>query len=128
MNTEDLFKYGVTPKEGPYAGQQFKVRAITPTSVNAILYDGDRAIEKEFTHGSYDLWHEPKTLFEDGSIPATWGNLKKAVEAAGISDDTEFAVQEDASWFFKGLCRPATFSVETLRELYNKPKKYIVVR
>lgn len=84
MKTEDLFKYGVTPKDGPYAGQQFKVRAITPTVVNAILYDGDKAMEKEFTHGSYDIWQEPKTLFEDSKIKPTWGNLKKAMEEAGL--------------------------------------------
>lgn len=128
MNTEDLFKYGVTPKEGPCAGMRFKVTEITPTVVKVTRLDGDKVMDGEFTHGSYDIWHEPKTLFEDDSIVATWGNLKKAVEAAGISDDTKFAVQEDASWFYRGLCRPATFSVETLRELYGKPKKYIIVK
>lgn len=29
MNTEDLFKYGVTPKEGMFAGKRF---------INSILY------------------------------------------------------------------------------------------
>lgn len=128
MNLEDLFKYGVTPKVGPYAGMRFKVTAITPTAVKATLLDGDKDMDDEFIHGAYDIWHKPKTLFEDDSIVATWGNLKKAVEAAGISDDTKFAVQEGASWFYRGLCRPATFSVETLRELYGKPKKYIIVK
>lgn len=127
MNTEDLFKYGVTPKEGENAGKRFKVLKIEPTGVYVNDWeDGNRGFY--LANGSYDIWREPKTLFEDDSIPATWGNLKKAVEAAGVSDDTEFAVQEDASWFYRGLCRPATFSVETLRELYNKPKKYIIVK
>lgn len=127
MNTEDLFKYGVTPKEGEFAGEKFIVENINPCVVFCFR-EKDPTHKEEFTHGSYDIWHEPKTLFEDDSIVATWGNLKKAVEAAGISDDTKFAVQEDASWFYRGLCRPATFSVETLRELYGKPKKYIIVK
>lgn len=127
MNTEDLFKYGVTPKEGKDAGKRFLVEGVKRDGILVYSEELPQNIIK-FEKGTYDLWHEPKTLFEDDTVPATWGNLKKAVEAAGISDDTEFAVQEDASWFFKGLCRPATFSVETLRELYNKPKKYIVVR
>lgn len=127
MNTEDLFKYGVTPKEGEFAGKRFIVDGINKAVVFCHNAD-DETHKEEFTHGSYDLWHEPKTLFEDDSVPATWGNLKKAIENAGVSDDTEFVIQESESWFLRGLCRPAIFAIETLRELYNKPKKYIVVR
>lgn len=129
MNTEDLFKYGVTPNDGEFAGERFKVISVSESGVS-VRKRGDPAgsLRMTFSEGSYKIWHEPKTLFEDDSIVATWGNLKKAVEAAGISDDTEFAVQDDASWLYRGICRPATFSVETLREIYNKPKKYIVVR
>ena len=129
MNTEDLFKYGVTPKSESHKGygKRYDVININEKGLDVRMHGTDNAIV-HFDHGSYNLWQEPKTLFEDDSIPATWGNLKKAVEKAGVSDDTEFAVQEDASWLYRGICRPATFSVETLREIYNKPKKYIVVR
>lgn len=127
MNMFDVFKTGVTPKEGPFAGKKFNVDKINKDVVCCISEE-DPTHKEEFTHGSYDIWQEPKTLFEDSSVEPTWGNLKKAVEAAGVSDDTEFAVQEDGFWLSRGLCRPATFSVETLREVYGKPKKYIIVK
>lgn len=122
MNTEDLFKYGVTPKEGPYAGQQFKVTAITPTVVKATLYDGDKAMDDEFKHGSYDLWQEPKTLFEDRMIESTWGNLKKAMEAAGLGDETKFAVHD----FIIGF-REAVLRKEKLQDNHGHEKTYIIV-
>lgn len=127
MNTEDLFKYGVTPKEGMFAGKRFIVDGINKAVVFCHNAD-DETHKEEFTHGSYDIWHEPKTLFEDDSVPATWGNLKKAIEQAGISDDTEFVIQEDSIWASRGLFRSATFAIETLREIYGKPKKYIVIK
>lgn len=127
MKVEDLFKYGVTPKEGEYAGKRFKVLKIEPTGVYVNDWeDGNRGFY--LANGSYDIWQEPKTLFEDDSIEPTWGNLKKAMEKAGISDDTEFAVQEDDVWFSRGLCHTATFTIETLRDVYGKPKKYIIVK
>lgn len=126
MRTEDLFKYGVTPKEGPCKGQKFNVENVTKDGVSVIHENGkDTAF---FPHGEYDLWREPKTLFEDDRIPATWGNLKKAAEKAGISDDTEFAIQEDGFWLSRGICRPASFSIEKLREVYGKTKTYILVK
>ena len=91
MNTEDLFKYGVTPKEGEFAGEKFIVENINPCVVFCFR-EKDPTHKEEFTHGSYDIWHEPKTLFEDDSIVATWGNLKKAMEKAGLSDDTRIKV------------------------------------
>lgn len=120
MRTEDLFKFGVTPKEGPYAGMQFKVTAITPTVIKATLYDGDKAMDEEFTHGSYDLWQPPKTLFEDRSIEATIGELKKAIEAYNLPDDTPIYTE-----FFTGLgVRSGMFSLITP---FRDGKKAILV-
>lgn len=127
MNTEDLFKYGVTPKEGKDAGKRFLVEGVKRDGILVYSEELPQNIIK-FENGTYDLWHEPKTLFEDDSIPATWGNLKKAIEQAGISDDTEFVIQEDSVWASRGLFRSATFAIETLREIYGKPKKYIAIK
>jgi len=122
MRTEDLFKYGVTPKEGPFAGRQFKVTAITPTAVKVTLYDGDKAMDDEFTHGFYEIWHEPKTLFDDGTIEPTWGNLKKAVAAAGLGDETKIAVPD----FIFGF-RWAEIKTAKLRSNDGKEGIYIIV-
>ena len=94
MNTEDLFKYGVTPKEGEFAGERFKVISVSESGVSVRKW-GDPAGSPRMTffEGSYKIWHEPKTLFEDDSIVATWGNLKKAMEKAGLSDDTRIKVR-----------------------------------
>ena len=126
MNMFDVFKTGVTPKEGPFAGKKFNVDKINKNVVFCIS-DEDHNHKEEFTHGSYDLWHEPKTLFEDSTIKPTWGNLKKAVEAAGLGDDTLIAVPR-SDWFARGYAELAEFSVEILREPYEKPKKFIVVK
>lgn len=117
MKTEDLFKYGVTPKDGRYAGERFIVTAITPTVVKATLYNGDKAMDEEFTHGSYEIWHDPKTLFEDATIPPTWGNLKKAMEKAGFNDDMRFVIDGTTS-FFQHPVRSARFKV---KDLYSYP-------
>lgn len=121
MNTEDLFKYGVTPKEGPAKGRKFNVENVTKDGVSVIYENGkDKAF---FSHGEYDLWHEPKTLFEDSNIEPTWGNLKKAMEAAGLPDDTLFAVHAPL-----GAFQPATMSIDRLRPIYSSEKKaYIIV-
>ena len=123
MKIEDLFKYGVTPKEGPYAGQQFKVTEITPTVVKATLYDGDKAMDDEFTHGTYDLWREPKTLFEDSDIAPTWGNLKKTMEKAGLGDDTLFAVHD----FIAGFRRAEMSMGKLYSGREGEQKTYIIV-
>lgn len=86
MKTEDLFKFGVTPKEGPHAGEKFEVTSVDRDVVYVHGKDG----RNNFPHGSYKLWEPEKTLFEDDSIAPTWGNLKKAMEASGLSDDTLF--------------------------------------
>lgn len=126
MNMFDVFKFGVTPKDGKFAGKRFIVDGIDKGVVFCHNAD-DETHKEEFTHGSYDLWHEPKTLFEDSTIKPTWGNLKKAVEAAGLGDDTLIAVPR-TDWFTRGYAELAEFSVEMLREPYEKPKKFIVVK
>lgn len=86
MKTEDLFKFGVTPKEGLHAGEKFEVMSVDRDAVYVHGKDG----RNNFPHGSYRLWEPPKTLFDDDDIRPTWGNLKKAMEASGLSDDTLF--------------------------------------
>lgn len=85
MKTEDLFIFGVTPKDGPKAGKKFEVDSIDKDGVLVRDQKGNRGT---FPHGTYKLWEPEKTLFEDDSIKPTWGNLKKAVEAKELSDDT----------------------------------------
>lgn len=126
MRTEDLFKYGVTPKEGKNAGERFAVAAVKFDGVDVYPWGKEEELAF-FSNGSYEIWHEPKTLFEDHSVEPTWGNLKKAMEAAGLPDDTLFAVPR-SDWFIRGFAEPAEFSVEMLREPYDKPKKHVVVR
>lgn len=98
MKTEDLFKFGVTPKEGLHAGEKYEVTSVDRDAVYVYGKDG----RNNFPHGSYRLWEPPKTLFDDDSIAPTWGNLKKAVEALGLPDDTRF------------ISDPTTFDVSSL--------------
>ena len=126
MRTEDLFKYGVTPKGGELAGKRFAVIAVKADGVDVHPWDKSEELGF-FSHGSYDIWHEPKTLFEDISVEPTWGNLKNAMEAAGLPDDTLFVVPR-TDWFARGYGEPAAFSIEMLRQAYEKPKKHVVVR
>ena len=126
MNTEDLFKYGVTPKEGALAGRKYEVKSINADGVVCQI-EGKPVSKTLLKHGTYELYQEPKTLFEDETIKPTWGNLKKAMEAAGLDDDTLFVVPH-TDWFARGYGWPATFSVEMLRQPYEKPKKHVVVR
>lgn len=91
MKTEDLFKYGVTPKDGENAGKRFRVLKIEPTGVYVNDWDDDN---KGFylANGAYDLWRPPKTLFEDTSIVCTLGNLWKAISAEGLDEKTKIKV------------------------------------
>ena len=99
MKTEDLFKYGVTPIDGPKAGKKFEVYNIDK---DGVFVKDEKGTHTNFPHGSYKLWEPPKTLFEDDSIEPTWGNLKKAFEAMGLPDDTRF------------ISDPTTFDMFTL--------------
>lgn len=92
MKTEELFDLGITPKEGKYAGQRFRVLSIFSDKVSVSAWDND---EERMTlkHGEYDIWQPPKTVFEDRTIPVTWGELKKGVEQKGLSDDTPIFVR-----------------------------------
>lgn len=92
MNIEDLFKYGVTPKRGENAGKRYKVLQIYPNRVIVADWDDETAPNLSWALGSFDIWREPKTLFEDEHLLATWGNLKKAVAKAGLGDDTRIKI------------------------------------
>lgn len=88
MKTEELFERGITPKKGPNAGKKFEVSSIERDAVCARDPEGNR---HKFEHGSYELWRPPVSLFHnDGSVKPTWGNLKRAMEESGLSDDTVF--------------------------------------
>lgn len=127
MNTEDLFKYGVTPKEGERKGERFRVLSISEKGIAATDWNRETGVKYNLTHGGYDLWQEPKTLFQDPSVEPTWGNLKKAMEAAGLPDDTLFVVPGPELLFLREYGWPAVFRMEMLRQPYEKPKKHIVV-
>lgn len=109
MNTEELFKLGVTPKNGDLAGKRFAVNAIRPDGLDVYSWGTTNSTLAFFKHGEYDIWKEPKTLFEDDSIAPTWGNLKKAMEKAGLSDDTRFKVPVEF-WIDYG-CKDANVKV-----------------
>lgn len=121
MNTEELFKYGVTPVEGKEAGKRFAVNAVRQDGLDVYPWGQSDANIRYFSNGSYNIWREPKTLFDDHTIPATWGNLKKAVEAAGLGDGTRFAVPD----FICGF-RSAEMKTDILRS-GGKEKIYIIV-
>lgn len=120
MNTEDLFKYGVTPKEGVAKGKRLEVLRIEAGKIVVLDEDGK---EHSMKHGTYDIWREPKTLFEDSSIRSTWGNLRKAVENAGLGDDTLLAVPD----FIIGF-READIRKEELLDKQGHVKTYIIVK
>lgn len=126
MRTEDLFRYGVTPKEGKNAGRRYRVVSINEKGLVLREWDNE-TFGPDLKHGEYQLWEPEHTLFDSGDIAPTWGNLKKAMEAAKVSDDTEFVVMPDDFGLF-GICEPAHFSVRTLRVVYEKPKKCILVQ
>lgn len=109
MNTEDLFKYGVTPKVGKDAGKRYRVLQIYPSRIVVNDWDDESAPNQSWNHGLYDIWREPKTLFEDHSIEPTWGNLKKAMEKAGLGDDTRIKIP--ASFWIGYGCKDANATV-----------------
>lgn len=122
MKTEDLFKYGATPKSGENAGKRFSVNAIRPDGID--VYPWGKSDERLIflKHGQYEVWPEQKTLFDDSKIKPTWGNLKKAMEEAGLPDDTLFAVHDFILEF-----RPAKMSAEKLRDVRDKEATYVIV-
>lgn len=69
-------------------GKKFEVTSIEKDAVCARDADGNR---HRFENGSYELWRPPVSLLRnDGSVKPTWGNLKRAMEESGLSDDTVF--------------------------------------
>lgn len=69
MNIEDLFKYGVTPKNGELSGKRFAVSAIRPEGLDVYEW-GTQGTLAFFKNGFYDLWREPNAPFEKGSLDA----------------------------------------------------------
>ena len=103
MKLEEMFKNGVTPKEGPDAGKRYKVLQIYPERVIVRRWNDEDAVNEQFPLDALDLWRPPKTLFESDSMPATVGNLKKAIAAAGLGDDTRIKVPISSIWFEQGV-------------------------
>lgn len=97
MKTEDLFRFGVTPRKGESAGKRFKVKSIDETGVHC----DDNVF---FAFGAFDIWQPEKTVFETGE-KVTWGALKKAMTTGGLSDDTVFYV---SPFDFFGTTRTAS--------------------
>ena len=92
MNVDELFKCGVTPKKGSGVGKRFAVSAIRQDGIDVYTWGQPDSNLVFYRHGEYDVWRKPNTLFEDGSMLATWGNLKRAVEEAGLGDDTRIKI------------------------------------
>ena len=91
MNTEELFKYGVTPVEGKEAGKRFAVNAIRPDGLDVYIWGATNANLSFFKHGEYDLWRPPKTIF-DNNEPVTLGLLKDAVAQHELPKGTRFYI------------------------------------
>lgn len=107
MKTEDLFKYGVTPKEGPRAGEKFEVVSIDKDMVYVRDSKGER---NAFENGTYVLWRPPKTIFEDTSIVCTLGNLAKAISAENLDEKTRIKVAVPG-FFLGGAIQDASAKV-----------------
>lgn len=114
----ELFKYGVTLKKGERAGVRYRVQSVLSDGVVVKPWDGD-GDAVELKEGEYELWTPPKTLFKDPTMPATWGNLKRAAEQAGISDDTKILYSDNYFWPFGSLCglSNASFSLIEVKSL-----------
>lgn len=118
MKTEDLFKYGVTPKEGKDAGKRFFVKHISKDEIVVFCENNPSNLES-FKNGTFDIWQPPKSIFDSGRS-ITWGDLKKAAEQEKLSDDTEFFVVDSS--FFGRYFEPACAK---LRDTHGK--KAIVI-
>lgn len=116
MKIEEMFKNGITPKEGANAGKRFKVIAIDPEIVNVALWDNPD-VTAEFQHGTYEMWQPPKTLFKDHSIAPTLGNLKLGIEQERLSDDIVMYYEDSF-----GFLRQADFHIAR-----NSDDKKIIV-
>lgn len=93
MNLNDIFKYGVTPKGGEYAGKRFKVESIVPNGVITKEWDSGK-FGPTLAHGNYKVWEPGKTVFEVFGEPVTLGQLKRDAAAVGLPDSTRI--------FYKG--------------------------
>lgn len=91
MNLDDLFEKGVTPKDGEYAGQRFRVVSINKDGASVREWDTNK-FASDLKHGSYSVWTPPPTVLNDPHMDVTWGELKKAVEQAKLPDDTQIYV------------------------------------
>ena len=98
MNIEEIFENGVTPKTGENAGKKFDVIRIES---DGVIVRDEKGMAVKFAEGSYDLWHEPKTVFDDTTATVTWGNLKDAMAKAGLGDDTRFLIYHGG--FFRSI-------------------------
>lgn len=116
MKTEELFESGVTPLEGPHAGERLPVKSIDKEGVVVISKDGSYSHLKD---GEYKIWEPEKNLLDDTGVTPTWGNLKKTMEDAGVSDDALFVVR--ALGILPAL-EPAAFDLAV-----NKKGRQIIV-
>ena len=124
MNIDELFEKGVTPKDGEYAGQRFRVVSINKDGVSVREWDTNK-FAADLKHGEYKVWEFQKTLFDPRcTIEPTWGNLKKAAEAAGLDDATPIYVK---GGFFGGIEKPAFHVCKVIDGLGVKSDKAIVI-
>lgn len=91
MNTEELFKLGVTLKKGDLAGKRFAVNAIRPDGLDVYSWGTPNSTLAFFKHGEYDIWRPPKTIF-DNAAPVTLGQLKDAAAQNELPEGTRFYV------------------------------------
>ncbi len=124
----ELFKCGVTPKKGKGAGARYRVISVWPGGVVVKPWESD-VDAFELKEGEYVLWTPPKTLFKDPTIPATWGNLKRAVEQAGLKDDTKILLCDGFFWPIGTVCglSNASFSLVEVKTLDGSGKERVIV-
>lgn len=94
MNIEDLFKHGVTPKAGRNAGKRFRIAQIDKDGA-LFITDWETGFSGgKLEPGEYDVWREPKTVFDDRSITVTFGRLKEAMAKKGLGDETVIYIRD----------------------------------